>query len=59
MDRFAGLREQVEEMGNAALPSRRALPKLLSYLAVVVVQDALELAERFPNNPVHRQLLYA
>lgn len=31
--------------------------KVLRMGAVVVVQDALELAEEFPNNPVHNMLL--
>jgi hypothetical protein len=51
------LRKQVADLGKRATGSMLALPKVLSYLGVVVVQDALELAEEFPSNPVHKLLL--
>ena len=35
----------------------KGMPKVLEYLAVVLVQDALELAEKYPENPVHAHLL--
>ena len=44
-------------MGNRATPSMTSIPKLLRYLAVVLIQDSLVLAEKYPNNPVHQYLL--
>ena len=44
-------------MGQAAGNSMKSVPAAMEYLAKVVVQDALELAERFPDNPVHALLL--
>ena len=35
----------------------RSFPKVLQYLAVVLIQDSLVLAEKFPSNPVHARLL--
>lgn len=52
-----GLKAEVQQMGSTASPSMKAVPKLLECLAVVVVQDALELAEEHPENPVHAMLL--
>ena len=49
--------QTVEDMGASASNSMRSVPKALAYLAMVVVQDALELAERYPDNPVHALLL--
>lgn len=40
-----------------ARPSKRNLPQLLRYLAMVAVQDSLELADRFPGHPVVNLLL--
>jgi hypothetical protein len=37
--------------------SMKSVPAALDYLALVVVQDALEDAERYPENPVHALLL--
>jgi hypothetical protein len=38
-------------------PSVLGFQRLVPYLMVVVVQDALELAEAYPDNPVHVHLL--
>jgi hypothetical protein len=53
-------RQKVE----AALAAHAQVPqaalgfvRLVSYLMHVVVQDSLELAEEFPDNPVHKLLL--
>ena len=43
-------------MGKEATNSMRSVPAVLRYLAVVVVQDALEDAEELPENPVHAYL---
>jgi hypothetical protein len=51
------LKEQVAELGKDATTSMLGMPQLLDYLGRVVVQDALELAEEFPDNPVHAMLL--
>jgi len=51
------LQQQVEGMGQAATASRKAFLKLLAYGVGVVVQDALELADLSPRNPVHSLLL--
>jgi hypothetical protein len=53
---FPFLRElssQVEALGPAASTSMRSLPQVLQYLAVVLVQDALELAKEYPAHPVN------
>lgn len=34
-----------------------AMCEVLTYLGVVLVQDALEVAELYPENPVYRYLL--
>ena len=47
----------VETMGKRAENSMKSVAKLVRYLGVVLVQDALELAEKFPDNPVHKALL--
>ena len=47
----------VAEMGKKATNSMRSVPAALRYLAVVVVQDALEDATGMPENPVHAYLL--
>ena len=44
-------------MGKAATNSMRSVPAALRYLAVVVVQDALEDAPEMAENPVHAYLL--
>jgi hypothetical protein len=38
-------------------PEAAAVARVLRMGAVMVVQDALELAERFPNNPIHKLLM--
>lgn len=50
------LRTKVEAAKQAPA-SIRGFVKLVPYLAWVVVQDALDLAERYPKNPVHAMLL--
>lgn len=45
------------ESTNAVKNSMKSIPAALDYLALVVVQDALEDAERYPENPVHALLL--
>lgn len=47
------LEATVAEMGKAANISVRAVPVMLRTLAVVLVQDALEVAELFSHQPVH------
>lgn len=49
--------QRVKELGKEATNSMRSVPQALDYLAVVVVQDALEDAEKYPSNPVHALLL--
>ncbi len=49
--------QEVRELQGRAGNSMKAIPKVLRYLAEVVVQDALDLAEAFPDNPVHAFLL--
>ena len=59
MPGLAALEQAVAAATAAGKPSAVAdnLARLLRMLAVVVVQDALELADRYPDNPVHRMLL--
>eukprot|EP00882_Tetradesmus_deserticola_P009842 GHRQ01010400.1.p4 GENE.GHRQ01010400.1~~GHRQ01010400.1.p4 ORF type:complete len:106 (+),score=41.27 GHRQ01010400.1:832-1149(+) len=38
-------------------PECAAVARVLRMGAVMVVQDALELAKRFPNNPIHKLLM--
>jgi hypothetical protein len=52
-----GLEEIVERMGKRATNSMKSAPKVLRYLAMVVIQDSLELAEKYPAHPVHQTLL--
>jgi len=51
------LRAQVETMGKAAKTSARSVLKALEFLAIVLVPDALELVELYPNHPVHKFLM--
>jgi hypothetical protein len=59
MPGLAALEREIAAARAAGKPSALAdnLARLLRMLAVVVVQDALELADRYPDNPVHRMLL--
>jgi len=53
-------KQQVEELrarGEHLDQHIQSLERLMPYLAMVVVQDALELAEEAPENPVHKMLL--
>jgi hypothetical protein len=53
-----GLKEAVAELGDNAKPSMRSVVAAMEYLALVAVQqDALELAEEYPDNLVHQQLM--
>ena len=52
-----GLRREVRELGAKAGNSKKSIVKVLEYLAIVVVQDALELAANFPQQPAHALLL--
>jgi hypothetical protein len=47
----------VEEMGSKASNSVMSMAKVLRYLAKVLVQDALELADVHPANPLYMTLL--
>ena len=49
--------QKVKDMGAAATTSMISIPKLLHYLAKVLIQDSLVLAEKYPQNPVHEYLL--
>lgn len=49
--------QTVAEMGKEAINSMRSVPAVLRYLAVVVIQDALEDAPEMRENPVHAYLL--
>ena len=49
--------QKVKDMGAAATPSVISIPKLLRYLALVLVQDSLVLADKYPHNPVHEYLV--
>lgn len=51
------LEKTVADMGRRASISVRSVPVVLRTLAIVVVQDALELAEDFSKHPVHAMLL--
>lgn len=59
MPGLATMEQQAAAACAAGNPNAEAenLCKVLRMGAVVVVQDALELAEQFPNNPVHSLLL--
>ncbi|KAK3265000.1 hypothetical protein CYMTET_26284 [Cymbomonas tetramitiformis] len=54
---IATLKEIVRGMGAAATPSMRSIHEVCKYFVTVAIQDALELAEDTPNNPVHAMLL--
>ncbi len=49
--------QDVAELDSEATNSMKSVPTALRYLAVVVVQDALEDGEKMPDNPVHALLL--
>ncbi len=51
-----GLKAAVAALGEGASNSMRSVVAACEYLAVVCVQDALELAGKFPNNSVHQHL---
>lgn len=59
MPGLAAIEKEVEAAAAAGQPDAEGahLVKLLRTGAVVVVQDALELAEQYPDNPVHAILL--
>jgi hypothetical protein len=46
-----------EAAGNKAGKSAIGIAKLVRYLGQVVVQDALELVDVFPDTPLHNMLL--
>lgn len=51
---------QAKWNADGTLNERKTLetfPQTLRYLAMVLVQDALELAEAFPNFPLYQELL--
>lgn len=52
-----GFAEAVRELGRDADPSMQSMVLVLNYLATVLVQDSLELAEEAAENPVHKLLL--
>ena len=54
---LAALEQEVADLGDAAQPSHLSAPKVVAYLASVVIQDSLDLAERFPDNRLHKHLL--
>jgi hypothetical protein len=49
-------RQKVEALGTDAGTSMRSVLAACDYLAVVAVQDALELNEGYPDHPVHKHL---
>jgi len=49
--------QKVAKLGKEAGNSMKAVLQALEYLAKVVVQDALDLAEAYPANKVHAFLL--
>ncbi|CAL8471208.1 g10750 [Coccomyxa elongata] len=51
------LKETVKKLGKDVTNSMKSVVLAMEYLAVVVVQDALEDAEEYPENPVHALLL--
>ena len=44
-------------MGQQARNSHRSIVAVPGYLAMVLVQDGLDMAEEYPKNPVHTFLL--
>ena len=57
MPGLAMLEQEEAAAARQGKPSAVNLCKVLRMGAVVVVQDALDLAENFPNNPAHALLL--
>lgn len=51
-----GLKAAVAALGSSASPSMRSVAEACEYLAVVSIQDALELASKYPDHPVHQHL---
>ena len=51
-----GLLQDVEAMGPCAPNSAKSLVEVFHYLGVVVVQDALDVGDKYPDNPVHAYL---
>lgn len=49
--------QTVKNLGKDVTNSMKSVALGIDYLAVVVVQDALEDAEQYPENPVHALLL--
>ena len=49
--------QTVKKLGKDVTSSMKSVALAMEYLAVVVVQDALENAELYPQNPVHAMLL--
>lgn len=49
--------QSVKKLGKDVTNSMKSVTLAIEYLAVVVVQDALEDAEQYPENPVHALLL--
>ena len=54
---LAALEQEAADLGADALPSQLSVPKVVAYLGNVLVQDSLDLAERFPDNLVHKHVL--
>jgi hypothetical protein len=54
---FAEQVEEAEAAGKAVPQSAKGFVRLVRYLMYVLVQDALELAEEYPTNPVFSFLL--
>ena len=48
---------KVEAQGTIATPSALAFVKVLETLSIVLVQDAIVLADILPKNPLHARLL--
>lgn len=59
MPGLSSLEQEVAQAAAANKPNKAAahLATILRMGATVVVQDAVELAEQFPHNPVHAMLL--
>lgn len=54
---LATLNAQVEKLGPESTTSMRSVPQVLQYLAVVLVQDACELASTNSAHPVYAYLM--
>lgn len=50
---LADFKRRVDAMGDEAGPSRRSVLQACEYLVTVVVQDALELIDDYPDHPIH------